>query len=224
MSIHLGDTAPDFTQQSTEGEIQFHRWLGNSWGVLFSHPADFTPVCTTELGLLAKLKYDFIRRNVKIIALSVDPLEFHSRWIEDINETQNTQVNFPILADADRKVSELYDLIPQRSHNTLTVRSVFVIDPQKKVRLIITYPISTGRNFDEILRVIDSLQLTDAHAVATPGNWKYGDEVVINTYLQSHAELAEHFPQGYRELKPYLRFAHLAPTVYEAKRNPLVFL
>ena len=224
MSIHLGDTAPDFTQQSTEGEIQFHRWLGNSWGILFSHPADFTPVCTTELGLLAKLKYDFIRRNVKIIALSVDPLEFHSRWIEDINETQNTQVNFPILADADRKVSELYDLIPQRSHNTLTVRSVFVIDPQKKVRLIITYPISTGRNFDEILRVIDSLQLTDAHAVATPGNWKYGDEVVINTHLQSRAELAEHFPQGYRELKPYLRFAHLAPTVYEAKRNPLVFL
>jgi alkyl hydroperoxide reductase subunit AhpC len=224
MSIHLGDTAPDFTQQSTEGEIQFHRWLGNSWGVLFSHPADFTPVCTTELGLLAKLKYDFIRRNVKIIALSVDPLEFHSRWIEDINETQNTQVNFPILADADRKVSELYDLIPQRSHNTLTVRSVFVIDPQKKVRLIITYPISTGRNFDEILRVIDSLQLTDAHAVATPGNWKYGDEVVINTHLQSRAELAEHFPQGYRELKPYLRFTHLAPTVYEAKRNPLVFL
>lgn len=224
MSIHLGDTAPDFTQQSTEGEIQFHRWLGNSWGVLFSHPADFTPVCTTELGLLAKLKYDFIRRNVKIIALSVDPLEFHSRWIQDINETQNTQVNFPILADADYKVSELYDLIPQRSHNTLTVRSVFVIDPQKKVRLIITYPISTGRNFDEILRVIDSLQLTDAHAVATPGNWKYGDEVVINTHLQSRAELAEHFPQGYRELKPYLRFAHLAPTIYEAKRNPLVFL
>ena len=139
MSIHLGDTAPDFTQQSTEGEIQFHRWLGNSWGVLFSHPADFTPVCTTELGLLAKLKYDFIRRNVKIIALSVDPLEFHSRWIEDINETQNTQVNFPILADADRKVSELYDLIPQRSHNTLTVRSVFVIDPQGIIRTIIIY-------------------------------------------------------------------------------------
>ncbi len=224
MTIFLGDIAPDFTQQSTEGEIQFHRWLGTSWGILFSHPADFTPVCTTELGLLAKIKHEFTKRNVKVLALSVDPLEFHVRWIEDINETQQTQVNFPILADSDRKVSELYNLISKHTTNTLTVRSVLIIDPFKKVRLILTYPINTGRNFDEIIRVVDSLQLTDSYHVSTPANWHYGDEVVINTNLQSPSDLAGRFPQGYRELKPYLRLTQLSPSIYESKRNPLIFL
>lgn len=210
MSIHLGDTAPDFVQQSTEGEIRFHEWLGDSWGILFSHPADFTPVCTTELGLTAKLKEEFGKRNVKVIALSVDPLELHTRWIDDINETQQTQVNFPILADADRKVSELYDLIHPNASATFTVRSLFVIDPQKKVRLIITYPASTGRNFDEILRVVDSLQLTDSHAVATPGNWRHGDDVVIIPGLQDPEELNARFPQGYQVIKPYLRITRIS--------------
>lgn len=210
MSIHLGDTAPDFVQQSTEGEIRFHEWLGDSWGILFSHPADFTPVCTTELGLTAKLKAEFGKRNVKVIALSVDPLELHTRWIDDINETQQTQVNFPILADADRKVSELYDLIHPNASTTFTVRSLFVIDPQKKVRLIITYPASTGRNFDEILRVVDSLQLTDSHAVATPGNWQHGDDVVIIPGLQDPEELNARFPQGYQVIKPYLRITQIS--------------
>src|SRR3954470_9297337 len=168
MSLRLGDTAPDFEQDSSVGRIKFHEWLGNSWGVLFSHPADFTPVCTTELGLTAKLKGEFDKRGVKAIALSVDPAESHKKWIVDIDETQNTKVNFPIIADADRKVSELYDLIHPNASSTLTVRSLFIIDPNKKVRLIITYPASTGRNFDEILRVIDSLQLTEHHKVATP--------------------------------------------------------
>lgn len=167
MSLKLGDIAPDFEQESSEGKIRFHEWLGNSWGVLFSHPADFTPVCTTELGLTAKLKDDFAKRGVKAIALSVDPVESHHKWIEDINETQNTVVNFPIIADADRKVSDLYDLIHPNASDTLTVRSLFVIDPNKKVRLTITYPASTGRNFNEILRVIDSLQLTDNHKVVS---------------------------------------------------------
>ena len=183
MSIRLGDIAPDFEQDSSEGRIRFHDWLGDSWGVLFSHPADFTPVCTTELGFTAKLKDDFAQRGVKVIALSVDPVDSHLKWIDDINETQNTRVNFPIIADADRKVSGLYDLIHPNANDTLTVRSLFIIDPNKKVRLIITYPASTGRNFDEVLRVIDSLQLTDKHSVATPGNWKHGDDVVIEKGL-----------------------------------------
>lgn len=205
MTIRLGDIAPDFQQASSVGPIQFHEWLGNQWGVLFSHPADYTPVCTTELGLTAKLKDEFAKRGVKAIALSVDPVESHHGWIKDINETQNTVVNFPILADADRKVSELYDLIHPNASETLTVRSLFVIDPNKKVRLIITYPASTGRNFNEILRVIDSLQLTDSHKVATPANWQDGDEVVIVPSLKDEAEIAKRFPKGYRAVKPYLR-------------------
>lgn len=204
-SLRLGDTAPDFTQQSSAGEIRFHEWLGDSWGVLFSHPADFTPVCTTELGLTAKLKDEFARRKVKAIALSIDPVDSHARWIEDINRTQNTVVGFPILADADRKVSELYDLIHPNASTTATVRSLFVIDPQKKVRLIITYPASTGRNFDEILRVIDSLQLTDSHSVATPGNWKDGEDVVIVPSIQDPDVIKQKFPKGYTAVTPYLR-------------------
>lgn len=204
-SLRLGDTAPDFEQDSSEGRIRFHEWLGNSWGVLFSHPADFTPVCTTELGLTAKLKEEFAKRNVKVIALSVDPVDAHKRWIEDINDTQNTRVNFPIIADADRKVSELYDLIHPNANSTLTVRSLFVIDPAKKVRLIITYPASTGRNFDEIVRVIDSLQLTDNFSVATPGNWKDGEEVVIVPSLQDPEVIKQKFPKGFRAVRPYLR-------------------
>lgn len=206
MSLHLGDIAPDFLQDSSHGPIRFHEWLGDSWGVLFSHPADFTPVCTTELGLTAKNKARFAERNVKVIALSVDPAESHHRWIADINDTQGTEVNFPILADADRKVSVLYDLIHPNASTTATVRSLFVIDPQKKIRLIITYPASTGRNFDEILRVIDSLQLTDHHSVATPGNWKDGDEVVIVPSLQDPELIAQKFPKGYRAVRPYLRY------------------
>ena len=205
MSLRLGDIAPDFEQDSSEGRIRFHDWLGDSWGVLFSHPADFTPVCTTELGFTAKLKDDFAQRGVKVIALSVDPVDSHLKWINDINETQNTRVNFPIIADADRKVSGLYDLIHPNANDTLTVRSLFIIDPHKKVRLIITYPASTGRNFHEILRVIDSLQLTDQHKVATPANWQDGDEVVIVPSLKDEAEIAQRFPRGYRAVKPYLR-------------------
>ena len=204
-SLRLGDTAPDFTQKSSLGDIHFHQWLGDSWGVLFSHPADFTPVCTTELGLTAKLKDEFARRNVKAIALSVDPVESHGKWIEDINRTQKTVVGFPILADADRKVSELYDLIHPNASTTATVRSLFIIDPAKKVRLIITYPASTGRNFDEILRVIDSLQLTDSHSVATPANWKDGDPVVIVPSLQDPEVLKARFPKGWDAVRPYLR-------------------
>jgi len=205
MSLRLGDTAPDFVQESSEGIIHFHPWLGDSWGVLFSHPADFTPVCTTELGLTAKLKDEFTRRNVKAIALSVDPVDSHREWIKDINETQHTVVNFPIIADGDRKVSTLYDMIHPNANATLTVRSLFVIDPAKKIRLTITYPASTGRNFNEILRVIDSLQLTEYHKVATPGNWQPGEEVVIVPSLQDPDEIARRFPRGYRALKPYLR-------------------
>ncbi len=205
MSLRLGDEAPDFVQDSSEGKIHFHEWLGKSWGVLFSHPADFTPVCTTELGLTAKLKIEFTKRGVKAVALSVDPVESHHRWIGDINETQHTIVNFPILADADRKVSELYDLIHPNASTTATVRSLFIIDPNKKIRLIITYPASTGRNFDEILRVIDSLQLTEHHKVATPGNWKSGDDVVIVPALQDADEIQRRFPKGYTVVKPYLR-------------------
>lgn len=205
MSLRLGDIAPDFEQDSREGRIRLHEWLGDSWGVLFSHPADFTPVCTTELGFTAKLKDQFAQRGVKVLALSVDPVESHLKWIDDINETQDTRVNFPIIADADRKVSELYDLIHPNANDTLTVRSLFIIDPNKKVRLIITYPASTGRNFNEILRVIDSLQLTDEHKVATPANWEDGDEVVIVPSLKDEEEIKRRFPKGYRAVKPYLR-------------------
>ena len=193
MTLRLGDTAPDFEQESTAGVIKFHEWLGDSWGVLFSHPSDFTPVCTTELGLTAKLKEEFEKRNVKAIALSVDPVDSHHAWVNDINETQNTRVNFPIIADADRKVSDLYDMIHPNANATLTVRSLFIIDPAKKIRLIITYPASTGRNFDEILRVIDSLQLTEHHKVATPGNWKPGEDVVIVPALQDPDEIKQRF-------------------------------
>jgi alkyl hydroperoxide reductase subunit AhpC len=205
MALRLGDTAPDFVQESSEGTIRFHEWLGDSWGVLFSHPADFTPVCTTELGLTAKLKDEFAKRNVKVIALSVDPVESHKKWIEDINDTQKTRVNFPIIADGDRKVSTLYDMIHPNASATATVRSLFIIDPKKVVRLIITYPASTGRNFDEVLRVIDSLQLTEYHSVATPGNWKNGEDVVIVPSLQDPELIKQKFPKGYKMLRPYLR-------------------
>ncbi len=205
MSLRLGDIAPDFEQESSLGTIKFHEWLGDSWGVLFSHPADYTPVCTTELGLTSKLKGEFEKRNVKVIALSVDGVESHKGWINDINDTQSTVVGFPIIADADRKVSQLYDMIHPNANETLTVRSLFVIDPNKKVRLTITYPASTGRNFDEVLRVIDSLQLTDNYKVATPGNWKDGDDVVIVPSLQAPEELKKRFPKGFNAVRPYLR-------------------
>jgi thioredoxin-dependent peroxiredoxin len=205
MALRLGDTAPDFEQDTSIGRIRFHEWLGNSWGVLFSHPADFTPVCTTELGYTAKLKQQFDQRNVKVLALSVDPVDSHKKWINDINETQRTTVNFPIIADLDRKVSELYDMIHPNANATLTVRSVFAIDPNKKIRLTITYPASTGRNFDEILRVIDSLQLTDKYSVATPVNWKDGEDVIIVPSLQDPELIKQKFPKGYKAIKPYLR-------------------
>jgi alkyl hydroperoxide reductase subunit AhpC len=184
MSIQLGSIAPDFTQESTEGTINFHEWIGDKWAILFSHPKDFTPVCTTELGTVAKMKGEFDRRNVKVIAVSVDDVDSHRRWIGDIEDTQKTKMNFPILGDSDRKVSKLYEMIHPEANDTLTVRSVFVIDPKKKVRLILTYPASTGRNFDEILRAIDSLQLTDNFSVATPANWKDGGDCVIVPSLQ----------------------------------------
>ncbi|MBD0361667.1 MAG: peroxiredoxin [Coleofasciculus sp. C3-bin4] len=205
MALRLGDTVPDFTQASSEGEINFYEWAGDSWVVLFSHPADFTPVCTTELGAVAKLKPEFDKRNVKVLALSVDDVESHKGWIGDINETQSTTVNYPILADADKKVSDLYDMIHPNSLNNLTVRSVFIIDSQKKLRLTFTYPASTGRNFDEILRVIDSLQLTDNYSVATPVNWTDGGDCVIVPSLKDPEVLKEKFPKGYEEIKPYLR-------------------
>ncbi|MEQ9552079.1 peroxiredoxin [Coleofasciculus sp. G2-EDA-02] len=205
MALRLGDTVPNFTQSSSEGEINFYDWAGDSWVVLFSHPADYTPVCTTELGEVAKLKPEFDKRNAKVIALSVDDADSHQGWIQDINETQNTTVNYPVLADADKKVSDLYDMIHPNANASVTVRTVFVIDPQKKLRLTITYPPSTGRNFDEILRVIDSLQLTDHHQVATPVNWKDGDDCVIVPSLKDPEVLKEKFPKGYTEVKPYLR-------------------
>lgn len=203
-SIRLGDVAPNFKAQSTEGEINFYNWLGNSWGVLFSHPADYTPVCTTELGIVAKCKSEFEKRNVKVLALSEDSLESHWGWIMDINETQNTTVNFPIIADENHKVAELYNMIHPNSDDQLTVRSVFVIDPGKKVRLMITYPASTGRNFDEILRVIDSLQLTEDYQVATPGNWHQGGDCMIVPSIPED-QLAENFPKGFTEIKSYLK-------------------
>ena len=205
MSITLGSTAPDFVQESTEGTIKFHEWMGNDWAILFSHPRDFTPVCTTELGTVARLKGEFAKRHVKPIAVSVDDVESHKRWIHDIEETAHIKMNFPILGDADRKVSTLYGMIHPEASDTLTVRSVFVIDPKKKVRLTITYPASTGRNFDEILRAIDSLQLTDSHSVATPANWKDGEDCVIVPSLQDPEVLKQTFPKGYTVVKPYLR-------------------
>jgi alkyl hydroperoxide reductase subunit AhpC len=205
MALRLGDTAPDFIQDSSEGTINFYEYLGNSWGVLFSHPADFTPVCTTELGRVAKLKGEFEKRNVKVIGLSVDPADSHERWIEDINETQGIKMNFPVIADHDQKVSQLYDMIHPNADDTMTVRSVFIVDADKKIKLVITYPASTGRNFDEILRVIDSLQLTADYGVATPVDWKDGDDVVIAPAIQEPAELKAKFPKGYTVVKPYLR-------------------
>ncbi|NEQ78411.1 MAG: peroxiredoxin [Okeania sp. SIO2C9] len=205
MALRLGDTVPNFTQNSSEGEINFYDWAGDSWVVLFSHPADYTPVCTTELGTVAKLKPEFDKRGAKVLALSVDDAESHKGWIGDINETQSTTVNYPILADVDKKVSDLYDMIHPNSLNNLTIRTVFIIDPQKKLRLSITYPASTGRNFEEILRVIDSLQLTDNYQVATPVNWKDGDDCVIVPSLKDPEELKQKFPKGYTEVKSYLR-------------------
>lgn len=204
MSLRLGDIAPDFKAQTTEGEISFHEWLDNSWGVLFSHPADYTPVCTTELGRTAKLKSEFEKRGVKVIAVSVDPLDSHHGWVKDINETQNTTVNFPIIADADKNVATLYDMIHPNANDKLTVRSVFVIGPDKKIKLTLTYPASTGRNFDELLRVIDSLQLTANYSVATPADWKHGEDVVIAPAIKDE-EIAAKFPKGHTRIKPYLR-------------------
>ena len=204
MAIRLGDIAPDFTADTTQGPITFHEWLGDSWGVLFSHPKDFTPVCTTELGYVAKIKGEFDKRNVKVIGLSVDPVSSHEKWEADIAETQGTPVNFPMIGDPERTVSNLYDMIHPNANDTLTVRSVFVVGPDKKVKLTITYPASTGRNFDEILRVIDSLQLTAKYSVATPVNWRDGDDVIIGGAV-SDEDAKIKFPQGWTTVKPYLR-------------------
>jgi len=206
MTLLLGSKVPNFTQDSTEGPLNLYEYLGDRWGVLFSHPADFTPVCTTELGAVAKLKPEFEKRNAKVVALSVDPVESHQGWVSDINETQGVSMNFPIIADHDRKVAKLYDMLPEGDpDSTLTVRSVFIIDPSKVLRLTLTYPASTGRNFGEILRVIDSLQLTDNFKVATPADWTDGEEVVIVPSLTDPDEIARRFPKGYKELRPYLR-------------------
>jgi alkyl hydroperoxide reductase subunit AhpC len=205
MSLRLGDVAPNFSARTTEGEIDFHQWLGNSWGVLFSHPADFTPVCTTELGTVAKIKAEFEKRNTKVIAVSVDPMESHKGWIKDIDETQSCQMNFPLIADDDRKVATAYGMIHPNADDKATVRSVFVIGPDKKIKLTITYPASTGRNFIEILRVIDSLQLTANHKVATPANWRHGEDCIISPAV-SDADAQKLFPKGIRRVKPYLRY------------------
>jgi alkyl hydroperoxide reductase subunit AhpC len=204
MSLKLGDIAPDFKAESTAGTISFHEWLGKSWGILFSHPADYTPVCTTELGTVAKLKKEFDSRNVKVVALSVDPLDSHLGWVKDINETQHTEVNFPIIADPVFLVAKLYDMIHPNASDKFTVRSVFIIDPDKKIRLTITYPASTGRNFDELLRVIDSLQLTTKYSVATPANWKKGEDVVIAPSIKTE-DIPSKFPKGHKIIKSYLR-------------------
>ena len=204
MSLRLGDVAPDFTAETTEGKINFHEWLGDSWGVLFSHPADFTPVCTTELGVTAKLKEEFEKRNVKVLAVSVDPVDSHHEWIKDINETQNTNVNFPLIADENKEVASLYDMIHPNASDKATVRSVFIIGPDKKIKLMLVYPASTGRNFNEILRVIDSLQLTAYHSVATPANWQDGQDCVILPAVKDE-EIPEKFPKGHTRIKPYLR-------------------
>ena len=203
-TLRLGDIAPNFTAETSEGTVNFHEWLGEGWGVLFSHPADYTPVCTTELGTVAKYKEEFAKRNTKVIALSVDGVESHKGWIKDINETQNTTVNFPIIADEDRKVSDLYDMIHPKADSTLTVRSVFLIGPDKTVKLMITYPASTGRNFDELLRVLDSLQLTANYKVATPANWENGQDVVISPAISTE-DAKGIFTKGVEEIKPYLR-------------------
>ena len=205
MTLRLGDIAPDFEQESSIGPLRLHQWAGEAWVVLFSHPADFTPVCTTELGLTAKLKPEFDKRNVKAIALSVDSPDHHVQWIKDIEETQHTLVGFPIIADTDKSVAALYDMIHPNASETATVRSLFVIDPKKKVRLMITYPMSTGRNFDEVLRVIDALQLTDQYTVATPGNWRDGDDVIIPMSIQDDAVIKQKYPKGFTAEKPYLR-------------------
>jgi alkyl hydroperoxide reductase subunit AhpC len=204
MILQLGDTAPDFSADTTEGPIRFHEWLGNSWGILFSHPADFTPVCTTELGEVARIKSEFDKRNTKVIAVSVDDVESHRRWVPDINETQHTQVNFPIIGDEGGKVAELYGMIHPKADDKQTVRSVFIIGPDKKIKLIITYPASTGRNFQEIIRVLDSLQLTANYSVSTPVNWEYGEDCIISTSV-SDEEIPAKFPKGHKRVKPYLR-------------------
>lgn len=203
-ALRLGDTTPNFLAKTTEGEFMFHEWLGDKWGVLFSHPADFTPVCTTELGMVSKLKDEFDKRNVKVIGLSVDPLDSHNEWIKDINETQNTTMNFPMIADEDKYVANLYDMIHPNADNTQTVRSVFVIGPDKKIKLTLTYPASTGRDFYEILRAIDSLQLTSNYSVATPVNWKDGDDCIVALSL-SDEDAEKKFPKGFKKIKPYLR-------------------
>ncbi len=204
MALQLGDEAPDFTADTTEGTIGFHDYLGDGWGVLFSHPKDFTPVCTTELGTVAKLKADFDKRNTKVLAVSVDPVDSHKNWVSDINDTQNTTVNYPIIGDPDHKVADLYGMIHPNANDTLTVRSVFIIGPDKKIKLMITYPASTGRNFQEILRVIDSLQLTANYSVATPADWKDGEDVIIAPAVDDEAA-KEKFPKGWNTLRPYLR-------------------
>ena len=204
MTIRLGDTAPDFTAETTEGTIEFHQWLGDGWGILFSHPKDYTPVCTTELGRVANLKGEFEKRNVKVIAVSVDPLESHKGWINDINETQSCTMNYPIIADPDRNVATMYGMIHPNALDNLTVRSVFIVGPDKKVKLQLTYPASTGRNFDEILRVIDSLQLTANYQVATPADWKQGDDCVVVPAIKTE-DIPTKFPKGFKEVKPYLR-------------------
>lgn len=205
MSLRIGDDAPNFRAKTTEGEIDFHQWLGDSWGILYSHPADYTPVCTTELGRTAHLKQDFEKRNTKVIAVSVDDLASHEGWIKDINETQNCTVDFPIIADEKREVATLYNMIHENASNSMTVRSVYFIGSDKKIKAIITYPASTGRNFNEILRVIDSLQLTAQHSVATPADWKQGEDVVIAPAI-SNEEIPSKFPKGHRVVKPYLRY------------------
>ena len=204
MAIRLGDTAPDFTADTTEGTIEFHKYLGDGWGILFSHPKDYTPVCTTELGRVANLKSEFDKRNVKVLALSVDPVDSHKGWVNDINETQSCSVNYPIIADPDKKIAGMYDMIHPNALNNLTVRSVFVIAPDKTVKLTITYPASTGRNFDEILRVIDSLQLTANYQVATPVDWKHGDDCVVVPAIKTE-DIPAKFPKGHKVIKPYLR-------------------
>lgn len=205
MGLRLGDEAPNFTAETTAGTITFHEWLGNSWGILFSHPKDFTPVCTTELGYMAKISDDFKKRNVKVLAISVDPMDSHQGWVKDINETQSCTVSYPLIADPDKKVATLYDMIHPNAIDNMTVRSVFVIGPDKKVKLMLTYPASCGRNFDELLRVIDSLQLTSNFKVATPVNWKDGQDCIITPAVNDD-EAKKLFPKGFKSVKPYLRY------------------
>jgi len=205
MGLRLGDEAPNFTAETTEGTVNFHEWLGDGWGILFSHPKDFTPVCTTELGAMAKITEEFKKRNVKVLAVSVDPIDSHKGWVKDINETQSCTVSYPIIADPEKKVANLYDMIHPNALDNMTVRSVFIIGPDKKVKLMLTYPASTGRNFQEILRVVDSLQLTAKFKVATPANWKDGEDCII-TPAVTDADIPNLFPKGHRVVKPYLRY------------------